>query len=267
MNILLKEYEGNMHAVEREELILRLVEERGFVTFRDLNRRLSASPATLRRDLARLDSEGKIIRVRGGVRTCETASGLQLKGRPFDENIQRNQEAKAAIGKLSASLCRPGEAVIIDGGSTTLQMCPHLADLGLHVLTNSLHIVNALLPQPRTHISIPGGALFREQNIILSPHADDGVSHYHASRMFLGAAAIRPQGVMQNDVILVQAERKLFARADEIVVLVDSSKFEASAGHVLCSLEDIDMLVTDDGIKDADAQMLEQAGVKLALSS
>lgn len=257
-----------MHAAEREQLILQLMQERGFIGFKELDQRVDASPATLRRDLDRLETEGRITRVRGGARLAETPQqeADRLSGAPFHENIDRQPLQKAAIGRAAAALCSPGEAVIIDGGSTTLQMCPHLAPLGLQVLTNSLHIVGALLPQANTRITIPGGQVFREQNIVLSAFDEDGAGRFHAARMFMGAQAVSRHGVMQSDVLLVQSERRLLGRASEIVLMVDSTKFSASAGHVLCPLEQIAILITDDGLADADAQEIERAGVKLIVA-
>ncbi|TAJ70176.1 MAG: DeoR/GlpR transcriptional regulator [Phenylobacterium sp.] len=258
-----------MHAAERETLILRLLSERGFIGFQELERRIDASPATLRRDLGRLVEAGRIDRVRGGARlrsggdAVDTPGGAHLQGVPFHENIGRHPRAKAAIGRAAAELCRRGEAVIIDGGSTTLQMCAHLETLELQVLTNSLHIVSALLPQPGTRISIPGGTLFREQNIVLSAFEQDGTERFHATKMFMGAAAISRHGLMQNDVLLVQAERRLLSRTDELIVLVDSSKFAEPAGHVVCGLDEIHIIITDDGISEADAAAIEKAGPRL----
>lgn len=256
-----------MHSAEREQLILSIIEERGFIGFQELDQRVAASPATLRRDLDRLAGAGRIVRVRGGARLPESkADEPHLTGVPFHENIDRHPFEKAAVGRAAAALCSPGEAVIIDGGSTTLQMCPHLADLGLQVLTTSLHIVSALLPQPNTRVTIPGGTVFREQNIVLSAFEEDGASRFRASKMFLGAAAVGRHGVMQADMLLIQAERRLLKRADEIILLVDSSKFEAPAGHVLCELEEISTLVTDDRLPDACAQYVERAGVRLVVA-
>jgi len=261
-----------MHAAERERLILQLLQQRGFIAFQELDAQIEASPATLRRDLEKLESAGQIVRVRGGARlaTEAAASGpeevRQLGGIPFHQNVQRHLPAKKAIGRAAAALCRAGESVIIDGGSTTLQMCAHLETLGLQVLSNSLHIINALLPQSGTRIAIPAGTVFREQNIVLSPFDDDGMSRYRASRLFMGAASIGRHGAMQTDVILAQAERRLLERADELVVLVDSSKFLAPAGHVVCELAEIDVVITDSGIRDADRRMLERAGVKVLIT-
>ncbi len=259
-----------MHAAERELAILDLFRDRDFISFSELDRRLEASQATLRRDLGRLEADGRIVRVRGGARLAqpapETKDQAHLRGVPFHENIALHRAEKEAIGRAAAALCAPGESVIIDGGSTTLQMCPHLAPLGLQVLTNSLHIVSALLSQTNTSVSLPAGSVFREQNIVLSPYEDDGTSYYRAAKMFLGAASIGRHGLMQTDVILVQAERRLLARADLTVVLVDSSKFDAPAGHVVCDLEEIDIIVTDRGLKQNDAETLQKANVKVIIA-
>ena len=256
-----------MHAAEREQAILDLLRDRDFISFSELDRRLEASQATLRRDLGRLEAGGRIVRVRGGARLTQTTPRADdqghLRGVPFHENIALHRAEKEAIGKAAAALCLPGESIIIDGGSTTLQMCPHLAPLGLQVLTNSLHIVSALLPQPNTRISLPAGSVFREQNIVLSPFEDDGAARYRASKMFLGAASIGRHGLMQTDVILVQAERRLLARADKTIVLVDSSKFDAPAGHAVCDLEEIDIVVTNKGLAPANADMLAKAGIRV----
>jgi len=253
-----------MHAEDRERTILSMLQSRGFVSFRELDRRLNASAATVRRDLERLAIEGRLVRVHGGAKVPDTTPA-GLTGVPFHENIKRNGTAKAAIGKAAAALCTPGESIIIDGGSTTLQMCAHLVDLGLQVVTNSLHIVSALLPQQKTRVYLPAGALFREQNIVLSPFEDDGTGHYHASKMFIGAASVGRHGLMQTDVILLQAERRLIARADSVVLLIDSTKFQAPAGQVVCSLNSISTVITDDAITDSQARMIKRAGSKLII--
>lgn len=252
-----------MHATERDRLILNLLEEEGFVSFRELSRRLTASPATLRRDLERLQSDGKLTRVRGGVQPTGGPRRAALQGVPYHENIACNRMAKQAIGRAAAELCRPGEGIIIDCGSTTLQMCPHLEPLKLQVLTNSLHIVSALLHQPHTSVSIPGGTVFREQNLVLDPFREIDDGDFHAARMFVSAPAVTRHGLMQSDIIVAQAGRKLLAQADEVVALIDSSKFGASAGHLVCELTRVKTMITDDRIASEHARMVEDAGIEL----
>ena len=257
-----------MHAEERERLILGEMSRTGFITYRDLEAHLSASPATIRRDLTRLERSGRIVRVHGGAKIAEATSKSdeRLKGTPFAQSITQNLAEKQAIGKAAAALCSPGEGVMIDGGTTTLQMCPHLDGLGLQVLTNSLHIVDALLPQPDTRVLVPSGSVFREQNIILAPSGEDSMPRFHAPKLFMGAAAVGPQGVMQQDVILVAAERRFIDRADEVILVVDSSKFRSSSGAIVCGLDEINVLITDAGIPPESEKMISAAGIRIVIA-
>ena len=258
-----------MHAAQRDAEITRLLNSQGFISFKQLCDRLEASSATIRRDLERLDAEGLIERVRGGARLrngAKPVSSDRLVGAPFEENKTRFAEEKAAIGRAAAKLCERGEAVIIDGGTTTFQMCAHLEGLNLQVLTNSLHIVGELLPQPGARVSVPGGAVFREQNIILSPFEDDGINRYHATKLFMGAAAIGQRGLMQADVVLIQAEQKLMDKADQLIVLADSSKFRGSATFLVCGLDEIDIVITDTGLRESDLDLLKAHEVEVIIA-
>ncbi|WP_232494250.1 DeoR/GlpR family DNA-binding transcription regulator [Novosphingobium kaempferiae] len=256
-----------MHSTERERLILEAVSDTGFVSYRALEAQLDASPATIRRDLTRLEEAGHILRVHGGARLPEDRPAPQqgLSGTPFEQSIMLNLPAKQAIGRAAAALCHPGEGIMIDGGTTTLQMCPHLAGLECQVLTNSLYIVDALLPQAGTRVLLPSGTVFREQNIILAPAGEESMPRFHAPKLFMGAAAVGPQGVMQQDVILVAAERRFMDRAEEVVLLVDSTKFTSSSGAIVCGLEEIGTVVTDAGIPPAMAERLRALGVRLVI--
>lgn len=261
-----------MHATEREEAILAALGRTGFVSYRDLEASLDASPATIRRDLSRMEEQGLLSRVHGGARSSnkgdagDEASPLALRGTPFEKSIAVNLAAKRAIGKAAATLCEPGEGLIIDGGSTTYQMCPHLAGLGLQVLTNSLHIVNALLPQDGTTLLVPSGTIFREQNIILAPGGEDSMPRFFAGKLFMGAAAVGKQGVMQADAVLVAAQRRFIERAEQVVLLVDSHKFDSSSGTIVCGLDEIDVVVTDRNIGADSLAMLRDNGISVVLA-
>ena len=193
-----------MHATERERAITDILKTRGFIAFRDLETLIDASPATLRRDLERMAVEGRLVRVHGGARLADSKpdEAQHLSGPPFHVNVTVNRLQKEAIGRAAAGLCTPGEGVMINGGSTTLQMCDHLDGLNLQVLTNSLHIVSALAHQAGTRILVPGGALFKEQNIILSTRGEDNMPRFHAPKLFLGAASVGAGGVMEPDPVL-----------------------------------------------------------------
>src|ERR1700743_3012022 len=105
-----------MHAAQRDAEILRQLQSQGFVSFRQLCASLDASSATIRRDLERLETEGRIARVRGGARLTGEAAAEKLVGAPFELNRARHAAEKAAIGRAAAQLCRPGGALSIDRG-------------------------------------------------------------------------------------------------------------------------------------------------------
>lgn len=259
-----------MHQTRREAEILQALKPTGFVTYRELETRIEASPATIRRDLTRLEQQGALSRVHGGAKLRERsdhAAVPSLAGTPFTQSISENLAAKRAIGQAAAALCQPGEGIMIDGGTTTLQMCPHLERLGLQVLTNSLHIVDALLAQSGTRVLVPSGTVFREQNIILAAAGEESMPRFHAPKLFMGAAAIGPQGVMQADVVLVAAERRLIDRAEVVVLLVDSSKFHRQSGTIVCGLDEVDVVITDDAISAEAIKFMQANGIRTIVAT
>ena len=89
---------------------------------------------------------------------------------------------------------------------------------------------------------------------------------FHAPKLFMGAAAVGPQGVMQADVVLVAAERRLIDRAEQVILLVDSSKFASSSGAIVCGLDEVDVVITDGGVGEDTKAMLERAGVRVIVA-
>ena len=142
-------------------------------------------------------------------------------------------------------------------------MLQHLASRRCQVFTNSFPIADHLLNHSKNTIMLSGGVIYREQNIILSPFDNDVTRNFYARRLFIGAQGVGPLGPMEADPLLIQAEQKLIGQADELVLLVDSSKFEQRSSLVLCPLERIDTIITDDGIDDRTAAMLEAAEITL----
>lgn len=251
-----------MHQRERHRAILRQLQEQHVVTVRNLARRLAASEASIRRDITELARQGALKRIHGGAEAVEHQPP-PLHGRPFSVSQTINVAAKRAIGRAAAALCHERESIIINGGSTTFMMAHYLEDRQLQVLTNSLPIAEQLLQTPGNRLLLPGGEVFREQSIILNPFDTDGSEHFYAMRLFTGAQSVSARGIMETDSILVTAENRLMKQADEIVVLVDSTKFHARGSLIVCALERVDLIITDTGVTDRDAAMVETAGVRL----
>ena len=256
-----------MHETERHRIILSAVQERPVATVIDLCSLTGVSEATIRRDIATLHMQKKLRRVRGGAEAITPQTFTGLAGRPFALNETINIAAKQAIARAAVDLCEDGEPIIINGGTTTFQMVHPLASKRMQVFTNSFPIAEHLLKHSRNTIMLSGGAIYREQNIILSPFDNDVTRNFYARRMFMGAQGLCPLGLMEADPLLIQAEQKLIGQADELIVLVDSSKFANRSSLLLCPLTRIDTVITDDKITDRDAAMLESADVTLIVTS
>lgn len=256
-----------MHEAERHRIILSAVEGRPVATVADLVTLTGASEATVRRDIATLHVQKRLRRVRGGAESVAPAQFHAINARPFavEEGIRLAE--KRAIARAAVDLCADGDAIIVNGGTTTFQMVHPLTARRCQVFTNSFPIAEHLLKHSRNTVLLPAGAIYREQNIILSPFDQDGSSHFYARRMFMGCRGLGPLGLMEGDPLLVQAEQKLIGQADELVVLCDSSKFAARSSLLLCPLKRIHTVITDDGITDRDAAMLQAADVRLVVAS
>ncbi len=203
--------------------------------------------------------------MRGGAEAVEAAPMPGLAGRTFAANKGVHVGRKRAIARRAVEMCREGESIIINGGTTTFQMVHYLAARRLQILTNSFPIAEHLLYNSRNTVILPGGAVYREQNIILSPFANDGSRHFSARRMFMGAQGVGPQGITEADPLVIQAEEKLIGQAEELVVLVDSSKFLRHSSLVLCALDRVATIITDDAVSDEARALVEGAGVPLII--
>ena len=107
------------------------------------------------------------------------------------------------------------------------------------MLTNSYPLAEMLIRESRCRVALPGGEVYREQKLIVSPFDEDAIQHYSAARMFMSAISIGPLGVIEGDPLIARAETKLLKRADKLIVLADSSKFAPRGSLVVCPLSRI----------------------------
>jgi len=126
--------------------------------------------------------------------------------------------------------------------ATTVHLTEFLASRSVDVLTNSMLIVARLLAEGGNRVTVPGGTIYREQNIILSPYDDDAMGHLWGQRLLTSCCGLNRCGIMEADPLIVQAEMKLLKRADELIVLADSSKLRQRSSMIVAPLERISVL-------------------------
>jgi DeoR family transcriptional regulator, ulaG and ulaABCDEF operon transcriptional repressor len=252
---------------ERWQKILTLVRERRVVRVTALIDELNTSSATLRRDLAKLEEMNQLRRVHGGAEAIEAAQQPHLATSAFNVSQTLNAERKRAVAKMAADMCDDGDSIIINAGSTTWLMAEFLRDKRMQILTNSVPISHELITTSQNRIVLPGGDVYREQGIILSPFDEDAIQHFTASKMFMSCFAITQMGIAEGDPLIARAEAKLLSRAEKLIVIADSSKFAQRGSMVVCPLSRVDTLITDSGISDAMHATLRDAGIRVIVAN
>jgi DeoR family ulaG and ulaABCDEF operon transcriptional repressor len=251
---------------ERHNLILKLAEERSIVSVVDLLDLLGASEATIRRDINALAERGEVKRIRGGAEAVRPRHQPHLVGMPFAMNQDVSVPQKRAIARAAAALIAPGESIIINGGTTTYALVEFLENSDLDILTNSFPIAAKLLATSRNRITLPGGTIFREQNIVLSPFENDTVASFWGNKLFVGCYGLNRFGMMEADPLIVQAQTKLLKRCEHVIVMADSSKLRRKSAMIVAGLDRIQTIVTDDGARPEELEDFRTAGIKVIVA-
>lgn len=199
-----------MLEVERHRLIHKLVQERTVISVIDLIEILGTSAATMRRDVNAMADQRRIRRVRGGVESLTPRDETHFVGMPFQLSEAIGGTRKRAIARAAAELVAEGESIIINGGMTTLHLTEFLANRSLDILTNSMPIATRLLAQGNSRVTVPGGTIYREQNIILSPYDNDATDHFWGQKLLTGCYGLNRFGMMETeaDPLVVHAENE-----------------------------------------------------------
>jgi DeoR family transcriptional regulator of aga operon len=263
-----------LDAPRRRQLAMALVAERGFVRVAELSAAFGVTTVTARADLDALEREGSIRRVHGG---AVPASSLLEAERPdreptFEEALAASVEPKRLIGEHAASLVRSGQSVILDVGTTTLQIARALrarADLDdLVVFTNGLSIALELEDEiPRFTVVVTGGTLRPKQHSLVHPLAGSMLDEVHVDLAFIGCNGIDPMHGVTNSNLPEAAVKSLMLRAAaRSIVVADGSKLgEVHLGRI-APIDAFDVLVTDAAAPLPLVAELEAAGLAVQLA-
>lgn len=233
---------GYMLIFQRHQQILDILELQRFVTVQQLCDQLYVSGATIRRDLAEMEKQGLITRVRGG---AVAADGL--KGdKPYLLRSGENREKKLALCRLAQGLVSDGATLLMDASSTAAMLAAMLSGVrGLSVVTNGLKTINALTEHTDAKIYCSGGLLL-DASSMWGQTAISTISHYHADLLFFSCKGLDAVcGVTDSSEENAQIKRHMLRSAKKTVLLCDSSKLGRSYFCRICPPDDLDIIVTD----------------------
>ena len=235
-----------MTKTQRHAAIVQMLETTPAMSVSELSGAFDVSPMTIRRDLDELKDNGKIIRIHGGAYATEKEPIAQISQRAMV-----NIPEKERIAKAAASLVKPGNSIILDGGSTVSMMASHLTTKEhLTVITPSLFTAQGLT-SPNMQVLIPGGILLQSDFIIVGAECERFFQNMVADYAFVGATGIRPgRGISIVSPYQNSIKQTMMRSARKVVALVDHTKFERDALHLAADFKDIDIFITDRPISD-----------------
>ena len=250
-------------AEERRRKILDLLEKDGRVTVNGLVQRFNVSSVTMRADLDILAENGALVRSHGGaVRRLDPVQDYSVA---FKETIHHAE--KVRIGHAAARLVKSNQTVILDSGTTTLQVARHIKRQelkGLTGITNALNIANELADAPNLSLIMIGGILRQVSNSFVGPQAERMLSALHADHLFLAVDGLDLEiGPTTPDILEAQLNRLMIAVSNEVTIVADSSKIGRRSLSTIGELSTIHRLVTDDRIAPELAQAIRAKGLEL----
>jgi DeoR family ulaG and ulaABCDEF operon transcriptional repressor len=251
---------------ERHRVIVKLLAERSIVSVLELVELLGASQASIRRDINALAERGEIRRIRGGAESLLPRYQAHLVGSPFELSQQVAVPQKRAIARAASELIQDNDSIIIAGGTTTYALVEYLERLKIDIFTNSFQIAAQLLATSN-RITMPGGTIYREQGLVLSPYPDSTIANFRATKLFVGCFGIDRFGLMETDPLIVHLSTALLDRAEEIIVLADSRKLQQRSAMIVAPLSRIGTLITDAQARPQDLDVLRTAGVQVIVAT
>ena len=251
-----------MLAAERRQAILTRLRDDGKVVAADLSVSLDVSHDTVRRDLRELADAGLLRRVHGG------ALPPAVGARPYAARRTQAPEAKAAIARATARLLRPGQVILLDAGTTPLEVARHLPpELEATVITNSPPVAVALAEHPSVDVHVLGGRLAKDAQALVGAATVEALHTVRADVLVLGLCSLHPEvGITVMELEESYVKRAMIANAAEVVAVSSADKLGSAASFVIAPLDELTYLVTEKTAPDDQLADYRARGVEVVLA-
>ena len=251
--------------VERRLHILKLLEQNETVDVNTLSKQFDVSLVTIRKDLRYFEKKNMLIRSRGGA-LKQTVMDVDLS--IYDRRKQQMKQ-KEAIGQIAAQLIHNGETILIDSGTTTMEMVKHISkDTEVTIITNAIDIAFRLMDYPKIRVIMPGGMLRRNSLSLVGEQAAEALRNFYSDLCFIGSDGIdRQKGLLTMNIEEAHLSRISIENAKKVVALIDSTKFQRNGMMTIVPVHKIDILITDNGISEEDLHWLKDSGIEVIIAN
>lgn len=256
-------------AEQRLKKITLIIQENGSVNVDDLADKFNVSGATIRSDLRKLKTQDYITRTHGGAIIKENSIFNEgLFDPEYTRRIKRNLEMKRKIGVYAANLINNNEIIILDDGTTTLQVAKSIPkEKKLTIITNGINICLELSDLMNSEIISIGGVFRRNDLSINGKLAEENSRRFHVDKAILGVSGISVKnGITGPDEAKVELKKAMIENCSELIIVADHSKIERISLLPICNIEKISILVTDNLTPHKFIEQITNAGVKVLIA-
>ncbi len=251
-----------MNQVERIKSILDYLKTNTKISMEEICSLYEVSYDTARRDMVKMEKDGLIVRIRGGAMLPSLTKHINS----YKDRLE-NTEIKRQIAHMAASMIQDGDYLIMDTGTTTQYTSEFLTTKNNVIVTNSIDIAAILCDKPDITTHLLGGELNTWHRYSFGPRAIEMLSDIKVDKLFLGTCGLSPEGVFAPTVEEAYMKREMIKRANQIVLLADSSKFEKRLFHRVCQFDEIDIIVTDNEPTHPFDKIFKDFEVKIMIAS
>jgi DeoR family transcriptional regulator of aga operon len=253
---------------ERRRLIVDLVQQQGRATVEELATRFGTSAVTIRTDLEVLARSSAIARSHGGALPV-TAVTPATNDTPLNIKETRCHAQKLRIGQAAAKMIQDGETIILDSGSTTVEIARQIRQMkfeSLTVITNALNIALELSGLPQIRVMMLGGLLRQTSYSLVGPDAEQALAKLSADRLFLGVDGLDPEvGVTTPDPLEAALNALMIRVSRQTIAVLDASKLGQRSLSVITPVQNLHMVITDSNAAVETVETLRAAGVQVVL--
>lgn len=251
---------------QRRLQISALVRQHGSVQVTSLAKRFGVSMQTVRKDLRFLSERGVMARAYGGGIDSKVVGGPAAEA-PYEAKRTTNLEQKRRIGRLAAAMVKPGDTIVIDSGTTGIQLAEALPNFDVTVVTNDFGVLSSLAPKSNINIVMLGGELRRKSMSFYGGLTVEALNGLHVDMLFLGVDGFDlERGITTHFEPEAMLNRKMVENAGAVIAITDNSKFGKVCLHRIVAVAELDTLITDKDSPEEIVQAIQQLGVEIQLA-
>lgn len=251
-----------MFAEERQMEIGLILQKTGSIKVNELSEHFGVSEATVRRDLQEMEGKKLLRRTHGGAVKSEITNFEPS----FMEKKDEKSDEKSLIANYAAKLIKNGDTIVLDSGTTTLEIAKNITAENITVITNSIDIAVELSSKNSIELILTGGSLRMNTRAMVGYICEDMLRNFRVDKAFIGTNGISlTEGITTPNLVEAQCKKAMINSASKAIIVADSSKFDMVCFSVICPITDIYSIITSGDISEEVINAYSNQGVKIEI--